>query len=1282
MPEEIGHQQLMTANNGGIHVTHNNDRKHYTIAIDIAKEGTELWDLTPYIKGRVGDNLFGLQIVWYYQGRLMNLDGLRPYIQGNVGQYSIDDDKQIQLDPKPGVVSYTGDPKDCDAGGRATYYFPEQMFPKDGIFKGYIGLIDDKTQSHVSGVTIWFKVLPGLAQMGHACDFYISDLENAILKAQQKIRAEDEEYQKQLNDNAKQFSDTLTKAQADYEKATSDALQELRDKYKQEVQKNEDMSAQTRVDLEKLATAVGVIQAHIDAGDVVTKVEYDANKRETDATVKGNTASLKAQQAQLNQLTASPKSDGTTEIVDARVETGNLSARTYPTLGDAMRTQIGGVVQALKTNLTERLILPYSKEDETFYNQTEKLTNKSGALYYYDVAGKSLIHIKTYVEPYINFYTLINSTGNIIDYQRSGDKAASVDVTIPLPAGTKVLILGAKAGTSNSADAVSVYDRGYEVGSVYQGILSDEAPYIESGPNRLSLRIDASKKDVEVKVDKPYQVWSKADWSDSVTVQHGTDQQFVTIRREDNNVLKTNDILGHFTITTTAPDPEEIVDARTGSADQSSRVYKSLGDAIRDQTGQATRALRRSFEERDVFPYKKENNAAYSKTDKISTTSASIYYYNVAEVPLLRIRTTVQAYTNIFTFLDAHQQVLSYQRSGDKQAVVDYVVAPPSNAMTLVLGANPGASNSKDFVTVFDQGRKVGKFYQGALNDDPVYIESGPKRASLMIDSDNYENLITAGESYQVYDAHLGKWVSQLLVPQGTGIEFVSVRKADGSDIMSTEMYDHFTFKQIPKSELHLKSYRNGLTDISDIFDLSYSTIVRDSKDSHYIFYNKDEPAGVTIASQFVTVNHSTSWLIDLDDGYEVSFATAVTNADGQIIPHDFYNNTNALKTAFNWVSGHVYENLYTQGTYAVVFRKKDGSLININTIWDHVRIYEVDNTVHFPDYYRSHMQDRVDTINSKLTSPDEFGFGFITDVHAEFNTKHFPALIDEVRTKTPVNEFMGGGDWATSWFDSKNDADNKPELFHFFEELQRLFKGVPLLKTVGNHEWAYGANNGYNITSQEMYAYYLRDEDKMFSNIQWGPDHTYYYWDDKLNHCRFISLNVMDYPSVLKPTNNQDNKEWWFEVSDTQINWLKATLNSVPDGYLVAIESHLVPLSADQFASFPAAKIGTTISNGEDLQAIASAYAAKTGDFASAKGNLLGWFGGHYHADDITVRNGVTYITTIADCMRVWDIPDAPKKTAGTVSEQAFDIATVDRTNRKVNLIRIGDGSDRSFTY
>ena len=755
--------------------------------------------------------------------------------------------------------------------------------------------------------------------------------------------------------------------------------------------------------------------------------------------------------------------------------------------------------------------------------------------------------------------------------------------------------------------------------------------------------------------------------------------------------------LKQLTATPASDGATEITNARIGSAEQSSRTYETLGEAIRDQVGQNTRALKQSLTSYDAYPFNKKDGTAYSNSDE-TTTSASNYYFNIAGSPLIRIKTTVEPYVNFYTFLDANGKVVDYQRNGNKQTTVDYVVAPPETATTLVLGAEAGTENSHDSVTIYAKEVEVGKIYQGNLLDSSFGLESGMLRASILIDSDHYENLISVDSTYQISDDHLGKWDSQVLIPQGSGIKAVVIRKADNTAFSATDVYAHLKLVQIPKSEMHLKSYQNGLTDISDQFKLSYNTIMADPDDQHYFTYNKDIKNGFRVSSQFVTVDKMESWLIDLDKGYQVSFVTALRDAKGQNISHEFYDNHDVLKTATNWVpqadasnakvldtnwnSDHIYENLYPQGTFALVFCKADGSLVTINDIWYHVRVYKVDNTVHFPDYYRSHMNNRVRTINAKLTNPNDFGFGFITDVHAEFNAKHFPALIDEIRTKTPVDEFMGGGDWATGWFDTKTAEDNKPELLTFFEELRRLFKGVPLLKTIGNHEWAYGPDNSYNIRSQELYGYYLRDEDKMFNDIQWGPDHTYYYWDNQQAKCRYISLNVMDYPDTIKPSGDQDNKEWYFKVSDTQKSWLKDTLNSVPDGYVVAIESHLVPLNADQFASFPSAKIGTTVTNGEDLQAIASAYAAKTGDFANAKGDLIGWFGGHYHADDITVRNGVTYITTIADCMSVWDIPNVPTKEVGTTSEQAFDVATVDRTNRRVNLTRIGAGSDRSFTY
>lgn len=177
-----------------VQVTHNNNGQFYRIAIDIAKEGAQLFDLSPYFKGRVGDNNFGLQIVWYYQGQLLNVVGMKPYVEGQAGQYSFEKDDngkdQLVMSNKASTVSFEGDPNDCQEGGRVTYYFPEQMFPQDGCFKGSIGLVDDSGKTaHYTSVDVWFKILPGgYGYMGKACAFYINKLDIALKKAEDMLK--------------------------------------------------------------------------------------------------------------------------------------------------------------------------------------------------------------------------------------------------------------------------------------------------------------------------------------------------------------------------------------------------------------------------------------------------------------------------------------------------------------------------------------------------------------------------------------------------------------------------------------------------------------------------------------------------------------------------------------------------------------------------------------------------------------------------------------------------------------------------------------------------------------------------------------------------------------------------------------------------------------------------------------------------------------------------------------------------------------------------------------
>lgn len=243
-------------------INHNNSGHKYRIAVDIAKEGSHIWDLTPYFKGRVGDNNFGLQVTWYYQGQLMNVVGMKPYIEGLVGQYSFGQNGEIDMDPDAVPVRYDGSPDDCEEAGKATFYFPSQMFPKEGIFKGFIGVKDDRDGSknpQISGVTIWFKVLPGIAQMGHACDAYVDELDKALQNFKDRLDNHDKDYQSRLQK-------VIDDARNTYESETKNAHDSL-DALKSQIQANRD-------EQQNLTQRLAGTEQQIATHDVVTRPEF------------------------------------------------------------------------------------------------------------------------------------------------------------------------------------------------------------------------------------------------------------------------------------------------------------------------------------------------------------------------------------------------------------------------------------------------------------------------------------------------------------------------------------------------------------------------------------------------------------------------------------------------------------------------------------------------------------------------------------------------------------------------------------------------------------------------------------------------------------------------------------------------------------------------------------------------------------------------------------------------------------------------------------------------
>ena len=259
--------------------TTNNNGESYIVPFDIYKEGYDAYDISNWFKGRVGDNGTPFGIRWYKHGQLMDITGMRPFIEGQVGNYTIDDsdpdDPKINMDSEASNVHVVGDVNDCQEYGVAIYRLINQAMPQSGIFYGKIGVMgtqDDGT-TVMSSVDIVFKVLAGHMNMLGARKFYVSELEKAWLDLQARIKQYNQEYKDATDKQSEQFKEDTEKALAD-----------LNTKIANEIKRAEDTLGDTQAaidanlaSLKQLATSVGSLQSQIEADDLETNFDHKAD---------------------------------------------------------------------------------------------------------------------------------------------------------------------------------------------------------------------------------------------------------------------------------------------------------------------------------------------------------------------------------------------------------------------------------------------------------------------------------------------------------------------------------------------------------------------------------------------------------------------------------------------------------------------------------------------------------------------------------------------------------------------------------------------------------------------------------------------------------------------------------------------------------------------------------------------------------------------------------------------------------------------------------------------
>lgn len=352
------------------------------------------------------------------------------------------------------------------------------------------------------------------------------------------------------------------------------------------------------------------------------------------------------------------------------------------------------------------------------------------------------------------------------------------------------------------------------------------------------------------------------------------------------------------------------------------------------------------------------------------------------------------------------------------------------------------------------------------------------------------------------------------------------------------------------------------------------------------------------------------------------------------------------------------------------------------------------------PEYWVAHLNTKINSITSLQNQggADATSVVFITDTHISGNNQNSGALVQKIVKECDVPYIVHGGDFVTGY-----GTASKQSILKDIKLDREMFGDVwpRVLRAEGNHDAAYDGDAGAglyytkNLTEEECYNYMFR-HNALHPQKNVGGNKSYFFQDDTVNKIRTIMLNSSDLPAGVTGNGNsiaKYNKMQRACMRPDQINWLANIALNVPDDtWSVLVCSHIEPYSQDM-----------NVQNGNLAAELVQAFKNKTtytgtskatvdtefkltvnANFTGKGGNVIGWLSGHMHADGLN-RNrpaGINFniLETLNDSKNVWS--GQPNKVTGTATEQAFDVLTINKKLRRVNVTRIGAGTDRLFTY
>lgn len=357
------------------------------------------------------------------------------------------------------------------------------------------------------------------------------------------------------------------------------------------------------------------------------------------------------------------------------------------------------------------------------------------------------------------------------------------------------------------------------------------------------------------------------------------------------------------------------------------------------------------------------------------------------------------------------------------------------------------------------------------------------------------------------------------------------------------------------------------------------------------------------------------------------------------------------------------------------------------------------ENTIYggaIPSYFKDSFQNVLET-----PTKDRVVIGFLTDSHyqsddyAKNELKH-TSWMAYLTKKIKMDALIFGGDNINGYYDKKQIKDEAIKAVNSVEGQKD--PDTPLFWLMGNHDNGRG-QNGKNTPEECL----TNDEIKeifggkgQYGEVRNGNS-LYFYKDIVEYKVRVIGLNNFDLPE----TTNSDGTYAFNTLSiggyqQEQLEWLANEALKLPDETWQVIIFQHAPIPGT-FQTAVDGNDGTPIYNVNAFLGIVKAFQEGTQytaanptslvpvslsvDFTNqGEGTLIAIVSGHVHRDGQMYYDGMNLIET--DCSLSYTGDVSRGRERGTETETAFDVYSIDATERVIEIRRFGAGTNRWFNY